>query len=230
MVELDARLLPTPTMICADDRKVTPRNGEWRMDSGLRFTSARELSSWSIAVFGDERSCQMPALDKFVGLFESSLKKLGMRIYVPKNLERLVVYQRGRGDFEGTLLDAEKAAIAVGREAGDDGNRRGRATKVDMILCVIMNKSDGIMRDATNTACRNVSRGQAICRDKHGRNHAVHAIETSVCGQVRLHCQPCPQDQREARRFKLLHRISRQCLTFRILQVNCQSSEAELQS
>jgi hypothetical protein len=88
MVELDARLLHSPTMICADDRKVTPRNGEWRMDSGLRFTSARELSSWSIAVFGDERSCQMPALDKFVGLFETSLKKLGMRNYVSKNLKK----------------------------------------------------------------------------------------------------------------------------------------------
>jgi hypothetical protein len=138
----------------------------------------------------------MPALDKFVGLFESSLKKLGMRIYVPKNLERLVVYQRGRGDFEGTLLDAEKAAIAVGREAGDDGNRRGRATKVDMILCVIMNKSDGIMRDATNFAFRNVSRGQTIRRDKHGRNHTVHALETSVCSQICLHCKPRAQDQR----------------------------------
>ncbi len=106
----------------------------------------------------------MKEIDKFVSLFQMSLSRLGMRIYVPEKLEKLVVYQRGHGAFEKTLLDAEKAAMDVGREAGDDGRRRGRATKVDLILCVIMNKSDG-MSLRSNIEFRNVPRGQAICRD-----------------------------------------------------------------
>lgn len=168
MVEVDARLLPTPTMICADDRTVVPRDGAWRLDSGLAFSSAKRLTSWSIAVFGDERSCNVNAVQNFVRMMESCLRKLGMDIFVPRDVEKLVVYQRDRGDYQGTLKDAEKAAIRVGEDAGDRaGDYERQGTKVDMILCVIMNKSDGTYQEVKRYAETNMGAITQCMLSKH---------------------------------------------------------------
>jgi hypothetical protein len=108
-------------------------NGKYMMPS--------TLATWSIAVFGDERECPMDKIADFVDSLKQCFAKMGMPCFFPSDLKKLVVYQKRRGDFKSTLIEARESALAVGLES-----RRQNINKpgIDLVLCVIINRSDGL--------------------------------------------------------------------------------------
>lgn len=139
MVQINARILAPPTVLLGGDKKIYPKEGDWRMDG--KFSNPSALGSWSIAIFGDERDCTLEDVGEFVDLLKQCINKMGMPCYFPKDLRKLVVYQKRRGDYKSTLIEAKAAALAVGREGKiQSGNTR----EIDLVLCVIINRSDGL--------------------------------------------------------------------------------------
>lgn len=137
MVEVNARCL-APPKISFQKTSLTPQAGSWRIDSGHLFTSPSVLSNWSIAVFGDERDMNIRTIQNFMQMFGRILTEKGISIYIPSNIEDLVVYQRSRGDIEGTLVQAKNVALDIGKRAAEKGFKRTNGREVDVILCIMM--------------------------------------------------------------------------------------------
>jgi len=138
MVEVNARVLAPPIVSFSAGKSVKPFSGSWKIDSGNEFTTASTLCAWSIAVFGDQRDCGLQAIDKFTMALDGMLKEKGICAHWPQDLSEMVVYQRHRNDIEGTLVQAEQAAMRMGEAAKKAGMKRTNGRKIDMVLCIML--------------------------------------------------------------------------------------------
>lgn len=140
MVEVNARMLNAPTILFANNQPLRVNNGSWRIDEGRMFSTGCTLAAWSIVVLGSERDCNLQAVDKFGFALDDLVKKMGMNVYWPDDLSRMVTFL-GRNDIETTLLNAENQAIEMGKEAAAKGFTRSNNRKIDMIMCIIIQRN-----------------------------------------------------------------------------------------
>ncbi|KAK3837132.1 MAG: Piwi domain-containing protein [Linnemannia elongata] len=105
MVQIKARLLPAPT-VCyhaqSRDANFVPRDGAWSL-MNKKVAQGTTLGSWGIVVFGTERDCPLPQVNKFVRELIVSCTETGMTI---PNKSPPVMYNNPHGDIESHLKNA----------------------------------------------------------------------------------------------------------------------------
>lgn len=105
MVQIKARVLPAPT-VCyhaqSRDANFVPRDGAWSL-MNKKVTQGTTLGSWGIVVFGTERDCPLPQVNKFVRELIVSCTETGMTI---PNKSPPVMYNNPHGDIESHLKNA----------------------------------------------------------------------------------------------------------------------------
>lgn len=81
MVELEARILPPPTLIFGDGFSSTSPAVSWNptlFEPSRKFSSSSSLISWSIAVFGEPQNCDLAQIDKFGKILQATMQGKGM--------------------------------------------------------------------------------------------------------------------------------------------------------
>ncbi|KAF9087913.1 eukaryotic translation initiation factor 2C, 2 [Mortierella sp. AD031] len=82
MVQIKARVLAAPT-VCyhpqSRDANFVPRDGAWNL-MNKKVSQGTTLGSWGIVVFGNERDCPIPQVNKFVRELILSCTETGMNI------------------------------------------------------------------------------------------------------------------------------------------------------
>ncbi|KAF9096333.1 eukaryotic translation initiation factor 2C, 2 [Mortierella sp. GBA35] len=105
MVEIKARVLAAPT-VCyhpqSKDANFIPRDGAWNLIS-KKVSQGTTLGAWGIVVFGNERECPIPQVEKLVRELTISCTEMGMNI---PNKSPPIVHNNPHGDIESHLKNA----------------------------------------------------------------------------------------------------------------------------
>ncbi|KAF9931854.1 eukaryotic translation initiation factor 2C, 2 [Linnemannia zychae] len=105
MVQIKARVLPPPT-VCyhpqSREANFVPRDGSWNL-LNKKVTQGTTLGSWGVVVFGTDRDCSLPQINKFVRELIISCTETGMNV---PNKSPPVMYNSPHGDIESHLKNA----------------------------------------------------------------------------------------------------------------------------
>jgi len=91
LIEVEARILPPPKIVYANDKQADPRQGSWQT-KGVQFYKAAQITSWGFIVFDNPKFLNEQQIGEFVNVFGRTAMELGIQI---KDKKPPIKYARG---------------------------------------------------------------------------------------------------------------------------------------